>query len=813
MPVLRWFRIVGRAVAGVFPLLAVLPLLLVPILFFFSSRLARASDGDGSAARSAHDESKATGEPAAADSVRSEPRPPDGDDDSLPDDEKDDEKDDENNVEEGNVEEEEDREGVVPGEHDQLPGEKGGGQKRPAELDPDEQIRRSIRGTPSPKASQDPHRRLLEQFEKEAFGNSERLPGAEDAGDEAQNAARSIPTIVDGKGFPRPELRSFEHRRTSGGPATSQVEQKIPVNAPWLRSLKSGDLSVRWDRRVIRYLEFYRDDPRGRAIMSAWIRGMGTYRRLILDTLKRHGLPADLVFVCMIESSFNPREYSRAGASGLWQFMPSTARIYGLRIDYWVDERNDPVKSTEAAALFLKDLYERFRNWHLALAAYNAGHGAVINSIAKYNTNEFWTLLDYESGLPWESSIYVPKALAASIVGRNLAYFGFDGVEQNAPFQYDETTVSHSISIQTVAKAIGVSPSVVADLNPSLRRGRTPPQPDSFNLRIPEGTKTRFIESLPQLRDEWEAIQLYVLRHGERFEDVARTYGISERSLRELNGVNDILELRGGMVIVVPRIDEETRRRNQVAAEDDLYSGGLPSTNGAPLLVPVPDKDLQVPGRRRAFYRVVAGDSLESVASVFAIAPGELARWNGLDPDARIQPRMILTVYVDDAFDQAKANVALLDEARLLVVTAGSEEHLSILEQRKGRSRIAVVAKKGDTLESIGRRYGLSKYNVARINRRSYNQPLKPGEKLFVYRVVDQAKAKAAGVSAAKKRLGRQPGKHGKPSKASKASKPSKASKASKAGKAGKASKPNKTNKTSGRLGKQPTTLSPTKGA
>ena len=400
--------------------------------------------------------------------------------------------------------------------------------------------------------------------------------------------------------------------------------------------------------------------------------------------------------------------------------MPAGARIYGLEVNYWLDERNDPEKSNAAQMYYFKDLIDRFGNWHLALAAFNAGYGAVLKSLAKYGTNDFWALLELEGGLPWESSVYVPKFLAAAIVGRNR---------------------------QTVARAAGVDVAEIKALNPALRRNRTPAGIKDFMVRIPKGSRARFAQTFPQLRGDWDGYDAYVTRWGERFEDVARTYGITPAKLRALNGVKDPTELRGGTTIVVPHVDDETRAKNRKLAETDLYRSGVePNDDGDALLVAVKDKDFQLAGKRRVFYRVVAGDTLDDIAEAFGVEAGDLADWNGLDLETKIQARMVLAVFVDPKFDAERHNIALLDDARLYVVTRGSAQHLDLFEGRKGRKRVALTVKDGDTLESIGKKYNLTKYDVARINRRGYTTPLVAGEELVVYQVIDREKAKKAGV-------------------------------------------------------------------
>ncbi len=596
---------------------------------------------------------------------------------------------------------------------------------------PRDEDRAPLRGVPVEHQVEESDAAAMRAFEQSAFGRPDH-PLAGPAVAPRHNGKDDLP----------PVLVSPPHKLTGDTPP-----EAVRPDLPWLKGLKTGDLPVRWDPRVIEFLQFYRDDPRGHRIMADWLRAQGRYKSLIVDALRKYRLPEDLLYVAMIESSYDPLDTSYAGASGLWQFMPEAGRIYGLDQNYWVDERNDPEKANDAQMYYFRDLIDRFGNWHLALTAFNCGYGAVLKSLAKYGTNDFWALLDMESGLPWESSIYVPKILAAAVIGHNPEAFGFGDVVPDPPFEFDRVSVPKSTDLSVIARAAGVDFKAVHALNPELRRGRTPPAVKDFSVRIPKGTREKFASTFPQMRGDWDNVDAYVLRHGERFEDVARTFGVSPAKLRDLNGVTNVGEVRGGTIIVVPKIDAALRAENRKKAEDELYhSDVVPGAPDEPLLVAVKDKDLIIPHRDRVFYRVVPGDSLDEVSAAFGVPGGDIAEWNGLDPEARLQPRMVLEVWVDPKFDAARRNIMLLDDSRLMIVTAGSQEHLDLYEGRKGRVREKVVAKSGDTLDSIGRKYHLTQYDMARINHRSYGKPLEPGEELLVYRVVDLKKAEKAGV-------------------------------------------------------------------
>jgi membrane-bound lytic murein transglycosylase D len=603
-------------------------------------------------------------------------------------------------------------------------------------LAPNEASRRVVRGCPLDHECR-VDREGLREFEREAFP----APGA------------ATPWIDGADG-----LGHASFLRTTGRWSAGADPRRARPDLPWLADLELPDLAVRWDDRVIRYLEFYRNDPRGRALMAHWLRNQGRFKKLILSQLRDHQLPEALLYVAMIESSYQTDEVSRAGASGLWQFMPGTARVYGLRIDRWVDERNDPLRSTAAAMLMFADLYERYRDWNLALAAYNAGYGAVTSSVVKYNTNDFWQLLEYEAGLPWGSQIYVPKALATAIVGHNRKLFGFDSVKPAAPYEFDTVTVPTSVSFDVLARAAGTDRQSIAGLNPHLLRGRTPPGTEGYVVRIPSGRRELFAARFPQLRGEWDQYDAYVSKHGERFEDIATVHGLTPTALAELNGLVSEADVSGGMVLVVPKVSEDDKQRNRKQSEDDLYRSGIPPGQpGDPLIVAVPQKDYQVPGKTRHFYRVVAGDSLYQIAKQFGVDWKELATQNGLNPEAHLHARMVLQVWADSELNPQARGIKVLDPTRIHLVEAGSVEHIELSEGRLGRRRTVYTVKNGGTYEDIGKLYGLSKYDLARINRRSPNTELRKGDEVIVYEVVDKSRSERAARQAQQMQRSRQP--------------------------------------------------------
>jgi len=488
-------------------------------------------------------------------------------------------------------------------------------------------------------------------------------------------------------------------------------------DASWLRSLSQPDLPTRYDERVVRYLRFYRDSASGRSIARAWAKKSGRFVPAVKAELARAGLPTDLVWLSLIESGHNPTISSPAGAAGLWQFMPDAARSYGLVVDRWVDERLDPERSTQAAVRYLSDLYRRFGSWDLSMAAYNMGYGGLSRSVRKFNTNDFWELARYEAGIPWETTLYVPKILATAVLMNNRRAFGLDGVVPDPAERFDVVVVGPSVPLSEIARVVGSTPASLEAQNPQYLAGRTPPAAPgaprgSYRVRVPEGSAKGFLPARVAVDDELES---YVVRSGETVERIARARGTSERELREKNRVAADEVLAPGTVLLVPRV-------TRVAEAD-------PTT--ATELVVVPGRFVDYPERKRVFYRVVSGDTASGVATAFRVSPQDLADWNALDVQARLEPGMSLQVFVAKNADLSK--VLHVPEAHAKILVAGSAEFCEYFEGQNGKKRLIIAAHDGDTLATIGKRYGMTIGQMERVNRRSRTDQVTSGERIVVY--------------------------------------------------------------------------------
>jgi membrane-bound lytic murein transglycosylase D len=556
---------------------------------------------------------------------------------------------------------------------------------------------------------------------------------------------------IDVELFPKPgsspwvdEREPARSKLEAGSVKTVKRPSELRPDQPWLDQLELPDLPVRWSQTLVDYLVFYKNDPRGRAIMSSWLVAQGRYKDMITSYLRKAKLPQDLLYVAMIESSYDNTDLSSAGALGLWQFMPEGGKIYGLREDRWVDERRDPFRSTIAQMDYFTDLYQRFGDWHIALAAFNVGYGAMLRSIARYNTNDYYQLCELENAVPWETCLYTPKVLATAIVGHNRAVYGMDKLKVLPAESWDDVAVPVSMSVAMIARAAGTTEAEIKALNPQLRRGRTPPGETGYIVRVPSGAKAETQRRIVELQTEWDNYDAYVVAHGERFEDIATTFGLSLAALRKLNGVDHESEITGGTVLVVPRITAEQRAKNQAKAKSKLLGSGIDQKDGEPLIVPVPDKDYVLEGHQRVFYRVVTGDTLKSIAKAFGVTQAKLEQWNGFDDAANVHPKMVVMAWVSPTFDAEKHRISLLDETQLVIVTRGSPEHLDLAEARTGRVRVEYTAPGKEKLSDVAKRYGMGSHDLARINRISYDTVLAKGDKIIVYQVADPSRSKRA---------------------------------------------------------------------
>lgn len=366
------------------------------------------------------------------------------------------------------------------------------------------------------------------------------------------------------------------------------------------------DLPITVNDEVLSYLNFFQT-RRGRAIVETGLRRAGRYREMINRVLQEEGVPLDLIYVAQAESAFRPLALSRARALGVWQFMSYSGRVYGLAHTWWVDERQDPEKSTRAAARYLRDLYQTFGDWYLALAAYNSGAGSVARAVERTGYADFWEL--HRRGvLPRQTRNYVPIILALTLMAKDPPRYGLSA-EPEPALRGDRVKPGSPLDLRLAADTVDVTVEALKELNPQLLRLVTPADPD-FELQLPEGTGQQFFAEMAAIPPEkWTRWRKHRVAEGETLGAIARQFRVEARAIAAANDLDLHAELRAGEKLIIPA--------NRLA----------PSGWG-----------------QLVRYRVRRGDTLASIAGQFDVTPSDVRKWNGLS-STKVRRGMVLKLY------------------------------------------------------------------------------------------------------------------------------------------------------------------------
>ena len=378
-----------------------------------------------------------------------------------------------------------------------------------------------------------------------------------------------------------------------------------------------SDLPLMLTDPVASYINYF--STRGRGVIERALVRSGRYQDMMQSILKEEGVPQDLIYLAQAESGFHPTALSRAGARGIWQFMASRAKGYGLQRSPWMDERQDPEKSTRAAAHHLKDLYNQFGDWYLAMAAYNSGPGTVQSAVKRTGYADFWQLYD-RNVLPKETRNYVPIILAMTIMAKNPEQYGLAGLQREAPVPYDTVKIDYAVDLRLVAECVDVPAETLQDLNPALLRLTTPPG-KTYELHLPQGTKEQYETAIAQIPEDMRVWWRYhQVAPGDTLASIAHTYHVTPRAIAQTNHFDD-----------------------EESPKDDLVAGNK-------LIIPVePGRRLsdstQAYARHLTVYKIRRGDTVERVADNFGVSPAMVRRWNHLKGDS-LGKRRVLYVHL-----------------------------------------------------------------------------------------------------------------------------------------------------------------------
>ena len=374
----------------------------------------------------------------------------------------------------------------------------------------------------------------------------------------------------------------------------------------------SGHIPITYNRKVASIIKFFQKD--GRKSMTKWLNRMDKYKKLILPILEEQDIPPEIFYVSVIESGLNPNAYSYAYASGLWQFIKSTGKAYGLNKTYWLDERRDYIKSTYAATKYFKDLYLEFGDWYLALAAYNCGSTRVHRAIKRNGSKNYWDLYS----LPSETKNYVPNVMATIIIATNPEKYGFT-INSEPDFEWIEKDIDKSVKLESIAKCANVSLKTLQQYNPELEKdvALIPPleKGETYTLRLPVNISPDF-DSLLKLVEAPNLNEIIFVEHkvrpGESVWLIARKYKVKKNHILAVNNLSEKSIIRPNQILKIP-----TSGYDQYKKSVELSS-------------------------RKIYYTVRRGDTLSEIAEKYKTSIKKIKKSNGLRSDRIIMGQKLI---------------------------------------------------------------------------------------------------------------------------------------------------------------------------
>lgn len=497
--------------------------------------------------------------------------------------------------------------------------------------------------------------------------------------------------------FPAPEELAPQvfHLQLVGSLDTMQLTaaDSAYVTAVFGSSQKARyDVPVIWNSRVQRALFYYL--TRNKATVERWRERSVTYLPFMRKMFTDSGLPADLAYLPLIESGFNPKAYSRSHASGIWQFIRSTGKRYGLRENYWIDERRDPVLATKAAICYLKKLYGDFGHWHLALASYNCGENGLARAIKKYGTDDYWQLT-----LPAETMNYVPLYIASLAIAKSADFCqGLSGVADTLP--YDTVTVSDCLDLRDIAEGGGIDYDTLRKINPQLLHWCTPPDMKDVQLYLPAGSRDNFLAFYVDLPDEKKVKWYrYRIRSGDNLGSIARHFGLPVQGIKSVNRMKGTRIIAGKYLFIpIPVGSAQYAVPEKEEPPATRQPGGMTEE--------VPE------GAKLTVYEVKPGDTVWRLAELFGVSSKQICGWNKL-VNARIKAGQVLSIYSTDGTPEKSI----------------SSEEVTAVGTSAGRH----IVLRGENVFRIAQQYGITMDKLCALNSLDRRNPvLRPGDTLLV---------------------------------------------------------------------------------
>ncbi len=458
----------------------------------------------------------------------------------------------------------------------------------------------------------------------------------------------------------------------------------------------SSGIPLTLNRKVRLAIKYFQ--TRGRFVFTRWLERSGRYVEMVKSVLREKNLPEELAYLAMIESGFNPRARSYARAVGMWQFISATGKYYGLRHNWWFDERRDVLKATRAAAEHLADLYERFGDWYLALSGYNCNPRKVERNIRRYHTRDFWKL----KRLPRQTRNYVPTFLAATIIAENPEKFGFY-IQKKAPVRVDSITISESVDLNLIAQLTDTTYAFIREINPAVLRWVTPPGIKDFTLYLPKGKREIFKERYAKIPDSKKRSWVrHRIRSGETLSTIAQKYHTSMSVIRSTNKLRSNF-IRAGKYLLIPVPQNKAAYYASLSYRPSKRKHHKTSRT----------KVKNVPGHKKIIYVVKPGDTLGGIAEQFNTRASRIRSWNGLRYGQYIRPKQKLAIWVPENMNEIKARLA---------------KHKKMVQKETGTF---YTVRFGDTLWDIAKKYGVSIKELKKMNKMRTSR-IRPGDRIKV---------------------------------------------------------------------------------